>query len=268
MTRLVLLSDLHFGMHRVDLVPALLAQVNEAQPDLIVVAGDVTHRGRSAQFEQARRFLDRLAAPLIVVPGNHDVPLYRLISRLARPYRNWRRYMGGDLSPLCDAGRVRAIGVNSVDPLAWQRGQVTVAACERAIAALSPDLTNIVVLHHPLEQLPQVDKQLAHGAAQMLAALERAGAQIAISGHLHIWQAAAFAGRPLLQVQAGTALCDRPGDRQNEFAILDLKGERLTITRRISPMTGPARFTETVIECFDRRGGLWRRDQAIATFGG
>ncbi|MDO5612965.1 MAG: metallophosphoesterase [Paracoccus sp. (in: a-proteobacteria)] len=268
MTRLVLLSDLHFGMHRAALVPALLAQVNDARPDLIVVAGDVTHRGRSAQFEQARRFLDGLAAPLVVVAGNHDVPLYRLLSRLARPYRNWRRYMGGDLSPLRDAGRLRVIGVNSVDPLAWQRGQITTAARERAVAALSPDLTNIVMLHHPLEQLPQVDKQLARGAPEALAALQQAGAQIVISGHLHIWQAAAFEGRPLLQIQAGTALCDRPGDRQNEFAILDLDGDALTITRRISPMSGPAEFTETVIQGFDRSGGVWRRVQAIATSGG
>ncbi|MDO5706868.1 MAG: metallophosphoesterase, partial [Paracoccus sp. (in: a-proteobacteria)] len=267
MTRLVLLSDLHFGMHRTALTTPLLAAVNGARPDLVVIAGDVTHRGRTSQFAQAVAFLAKISAPWIAVPGNHDVPLYNLIARLRRPHRNWQRWINADLAPLRDTGRVRVIGANSVDPMAWQRGRITPAATRRITGALSGDLTDLVVLHHPLEQLPQVDKELMQGAPAALAAFQDAGAQIAVTGHLHVWQADAFAGRPLLQIQMGTALCHRIDDRQNEFAILDLDGDDLTITRRISPMTGPPEFTRTVIEQFSRAGGIWRRVQLIDSSG-
>lgn len=268
MTRLVLLSDLHFGMHRTTLTAPLLVAVNDARPDLVVIAGDMTHRGRTSQFAQAASFLTAISAPWIAVPGNHDVPLYNLLARLRRPYRNWQRWISADLAPRRDAGTVRVIGANSVDPMVWQRGKIGPTTIRRITGALSDELTNLIVLHHPLEQLPQVDKALMQGAPAALAAFQDAGAQIAITGHLHIWQADAFAGRPLLQIQAGTALCDRLGDGQNEFAILDLDGDDLTLTRHISPMTGPPEFTRTVIEQFSRAGGIWRRLQLIDSSGG
>ena len=87
MTRILHLSDLHFGLERAALVQPLLDLVNAARADLVVVSGDLTHRARSAQFAQAAAFLRRIEAPLIAVPGNHDIPLYKLSDRLMRPYR-------------------------------------------------------------------------------------------------------------------------------------------------------------------------------------
>lgn len=71
MTRILHLSDLHFGLERQPLVDPLLDRINGARADLVVVTGDLTHRGRSAQFAQAAAFLRRIEAPLLAVPGNH-----------------------------------------------------------------------------------------------------------------------------------------------------------------------------------------------------
>ena len=85
MKKIVHLSDLHFGRIDPALVEPLAEAVNETAPTLVVVSGDLTQRARSQQFKEAREFLDRLPRPQVVVPGNHDVPLYDVLSRFARP---------------------------------------------------------------------------------------------------------------------------------------------------------------------------------------
>ncbi|MTD99398.1 metallophosphoesterase [Paracoccus sp. YIM 132242] len=268
MTRIVHLSDLHFGLHRAALTDALLERVNRARADLVVVTGDVTHRGRRDQYAQAAAFLKRIEAPLMAVPGNHDVPLYNLAVRYLAPYAGFRRVMGPDLTPTRQAGAVRVLGLNSVDPFAVQRGIIREGEIGRLIGGLDPQAMNIVALHHPLEQLAEVDKEPTLRAPEALARLERAGAQIVLSGHLHVWATGAMldqtAHRGVLQVQAGTALCGRPSDRQNEFAVLQLDGPLLTIERHIAPMDEPS-FRPPEYEHFSRESGIWVAHQPAET---
>lgn len=147
MTRILHLSDLHFGYERTALVEPLLDRINAARADLVVVTGDLTHRGRSAQFAQAAGFLRRIEAPLIAVPGNHDIPLYKLADRMMRPYSRWRRAIARNLEPVGHVGAVRVQGVNSVDPMSWQRGIITPSrsagscAGSMPIASTSPPCT-------------------------------------------------------------------------------------------------------------------------------
>ena len=241
MTRILHLSDLHFGLERKPLVEPLIDRINAARADLVVVTGDLTHRGRSAQFAQAAAFLRRIEAPLLAVPGNHDIPLYKLADRMMRPWRRWRRAIAENLEPVGHVGNLRVQGINSVDPMSWQRGIVTPAQVARVIAGLDPACINIVALHHPMQQRPQVDKALMQGAAPALAGFQAEGVQLVLTGHLHLWSIGAFLGergRPILQVQAGTALCDRPGDRQNEFAVLERKSRQRSKKSMPSSRTG------------------------------
>ena len=83
--RLVLLTDLHFGRAQPDLVQPLLDSVAEAAPDLVVIAGDFVQRARDSQFDMARSFLDRLSAPWLAVPGNHDIPTRFLFQSTKAP---------------------------------------------------------------------------------------------------------------------------------------------------------------------------------------
>lgn len=239
MTRLVHLSDLHFGYERTALIEPLLERVNDARADLVVVTGDLTHRGRSAQFAEAAAFLRRIEAPMIAVPGNHDIPLYKLADRMMKPYRRYRRAVARNLEPVGHVGRLRVQGINSVDPMAWQRGVITAAQMRRTVDAIDRDCINIAALHHPMQQAPDIDKQLMRGAPEALALFELQGIQVVLTGHLHIWSAGQFlgpGGRGILQIQAGTALCARLDDRQNEFAVLDFQGPDLLIERHVAPM--------------------------------
>ena len=242
MTRLVHLSDLHFGFDRTALIEPLLDRVNRAGADLVVVTGDLTHRARSAQFAQAAAFLRRIEVPLIAVPGNHDIPLYKLADRMMKPYRRYCRIIAQNIEPVGHVGQVRVQGINSVDPMAWQRGVISAAQMRRVVEGIDPDCVNIVALHHPMQQRPEVDKQLMRGAREAMALFELQGVQVVLSGHLHIWSAGAFLppeGRSVLQIQGGTALCARLDDRQNEFAVLDFQGPDLLIERHVAPMDEP-----------------------------
>jgi 3',5'-cyclic AMP phosphodiesterase CpdA len=88
MRTLIHLSDLHFGRTDPEIIEPLVAQVHELKPDLVVVSGDLTQRARSSQFKEARAFLNMLPQPQLVVPGNHDVPLFNVAARLLQPLRN------------------------------------------------------------------------------------------------------------------------------------------------------------------------------------
>ena len=268
MTRILHLSDLHFGFHRAELVVPLLARINSLRADLVVVTGDVTHRGRAGQYQQAADFLAQIRAPLMTVPGNHDVPLYNLPLRWLAPFSGFCRGIDRDLTPLRVAGHARVIGLNSVDPFAVQRGVIRDGQIGRLIGNLDPLAMNIVALHHPLEHLAQVDKDLSRRAPQALARLADAGAQIVLSGHLHVWATGAMldqtAHPQVLQVHAGTALCARVSDRQNEFAVLQIDGDDLVIERHIAPMDR-ADFGDPEYEYFSRKGGIWVAGQPPET---
>lgn len=262
MTCIVHLSDLHFGFHRDVLVDPLLARIAAARPDLVVVTGDLTHRALGRQMRQAQAFLARIEAPKLIVPGNHDIPLFNPLARLLQPFRGYRRCYGTGLGPVARAGHARVLGVNSADPLSWQRGLFRQGEIGRLIGGIDPGVMNIVALHHPLEQLPYVDKELARRAPEAARRLQDAGARIALSGHLHIFALDELldSGRypGLLQVQAGTALCARLSDRRNEFAVLRIVSEAVRVERHIAPMEdsdfGPPQTADYLLQ-----GGRWQR---------
>src|SRR5689334_9194071 len=99
MRTLLHLSDLHFGRVDAALLDPVADFARQLQPDCVVVSGDLTQRARSAEFTQAREFLDRLAAPQVVVPGNHDVPMTNPLARFASPFEKWRKFIGAELEP-------------------------------------------------------------------------------------------------------------------------------------------------------------------------
>lgn len=262
MARILHLTDLHFGFHRQALVGPLLARIAQLRPDLVVVGGDLTHRGLTGQMQQARAFLDGIEAPTICMPGNHDVPLWNVVARMFWPFAGYRRHFGPLLTPVGRAADVRVMAVNSVDPYAWQRGKIRAREIGRVIGNVDPMGTNIVALHHPLQQLPSVDKALARRATKALSLLEASGVQVVLSGHLHRWAVDALLDTRqhprVLQIQCGSALCARVTDVQNEFALLDIDGPALRLERHAAPMDDP-RFGAPEIAEYSRASGVWRR---------
>ena len=63
--------------------------MREHRADLLVFSGDITQRARRGQFASAAAFVRRLEADgvgdTLVIPGNHDIPLYNVFARLFTP---------------------------------------------------------------------------------------------------------------------------------------------------------------------------------------
>jgi len=268
MRTLVHLSDLHFGRVDATLVPALIATVNAIGPDVVAVSGDLTQRARSAQFIAARAFLDALAAPRVVVPGNHDVPLHNVLARFARPLDKYRRYISADLEPAFVDGQIAVLGLNSARSLTFKNGRINRAQLERVRARLAPlpdAVTKVVVTHHPLD-LPAGygERDLVGRARLAMQAFADCGVDLLLAGHLHLGSTGDTAaryqslGRVALVVQAGTATSTRGRGEANSFNVLRIEGPRVSVERWAWYETA-ATFKPAMSEAFVQENGAWRR---------
>ncbi len=266
MTRLIHLTDLHFGLHRTDLVTPLRDAVLSCKADAVVVSGDLTQRARPAQFRAAMTFLTGLNLPFLAVPGNHDVPLFNPVLRLFDPFGRYRRGALRDMTPGLRIGRLRLFGINTADPLVVRGGIARPDQIDRVCTAMrqeSEDVTNILVAHHPFEEPPDFVRGETKGAPAALQRMTQAGLQVILSGHLHHWTTglgiAADAARPVFQLHGGTALCARLGEQDHGFAVLDFAADaRLTVTAWMVD-EGAGRFVPRPGSVFARRGGGWVR---------
>ncbi|TMV82862.1 metallophosphoesterase, partial [Thioclava sp. BHET1] len=233
MKRILHLSDLHYGRTDPDLEGPLLQSIADLAPDLVVISGDLTQRARPGQFAQARAFLDRIAQPTLIVPGNHDVPLHNPFARLLRPFAEYRRAIGRNLNPIFRDEALLVVGLNSVNPFSWQRGRLSPrkrARLTRLFDAAGQRL-RIAVLHHPLEQPPGLEKAPTRGARRAIAALADCGADVVLSGHLHISATGTFSAAPgLLFLQAGTGLSTRVRGEENTFNLVEASREEIRVT--------------------------------------
>jgi 3',5'-cyclic AMP phosphodiesterase CpdA len=239
MRTLVHISDLHFG--RVDdaLLDPLVDAIGAARPDVLVVSGDLTQRARTAQFRAARAFLDRLPRPQVVVPGNHDVPLYDVIRRFAAPLDRYRRYITPDLAPFHADDEIAVAGINTARSLTFKHGRINaeqVRAVTGRFAALPAGVVRVVVTHHPLDLPPAADESEVVGRAGMaMHAFAHAGVDLLLSGHLHRSHGASTAeryridGYSALAVHAGTTTSTRGRGEGNAFNVLRIERPRLEL---------------------------------------
>jgi 3',5'-cyclic AMP phosphodiesterase CpdA len=131
MRRIVHLSDIHFGRVDYAIAGRVLDKVGELAPDLVVVSGDLTQRAKSAEFIEAKKFLDALPHPQIVVPGNHDVPLYNVFARFVTPLEKYRKYITDDLAPWYSDREMAVAGVNTARSLTIKGGRINEEQIER-----------------------------------------------------------------------------------------------------------------------------------------
>ena len=272
MRRIAHLSDLHFGRHDTVVVDGLTASLTAIQPDAVVISGDLTQRARRSQFAAARAFIDGLRGaglPVIVVPGNHDVPLYDITRRFFRPLARFRRYIESDPYPLFADDEVAILGINTARSLTIKDGRVSheqMACIRQHFAAVPQNSRRILVTHHPLVELPWgengAELEAAGRSAAALQASIDAGVHLLLAGHHHrpfSGSAATFltAGHSLLVVQAGTTTSTRLREHANSFNLLESEGERLRIAVHAWTESG---FKEAADESYRFADGRWHDD--------
>ncbi len=190
--RLMHISDLHFG-------PPYLKEVGEAaltiaptlKPDAIIVSGDLSQRAKREQFVAAKQFLLALPqVPQLVIPGNHDVPLYRVFERIFQPHRLYKEIISKNLNPVLKIDGVVIAGLDSTAPRsAISNGRIfkwQLDACEQAFRDAPSGAARIVVAHHHFAPAPDYLKDSIMPKAKR--AIERfvdLKADMILGGHLH-----------------------------------------------------------------------------------
>ena len=231
MRTIVHLSDLHFGRVDPDLLEPLAAAVVAAQPDVVAVSGDLTQRARKSQFVAARQFL--------VVPGNHDIPLYDVVRRFVAPLRRFHRHITTETSPFFQDDEVAIVGINTARSLTFKNGRINarqITRVARCFSQLDPDVARIVVTHHPFD-LPvhREESDLVGRAELAMRAFAEARVDMFLSGHLHQTHASSTAGRyrieghSALVVQAGTASSTRGRGEANSFNVIRIAPSQIAL---------------------------------------
>lgn len=240
-TTIAHISDLHFGAEDPAVVVGLAADIGRAPPDLVVVSGDLTQRARHAEYAAAARFLAALPAPVLAVPGNHDVTPYNLIERFTDPWRRWRAHMAADTAPDWQDGHVLVMGLNTARRgglyLNWARGGASdgrLRALARRAAAAPPGLFRIVVAHHPFAAPALAPAaRLAGNAGAALACFTRLGVRMVLTGHLHLPETAATTACGIRLVQAPTATSHRLRGAPNAYHRITVAEGAAHITTRV-----------------------------------
>lgn len=230
MARIAHLSDIHFGAHDPKIVAATEDWIQERKPDLVIISGDLTQRAKVEQFRDASAYLSRIRAagfPILVVPGNHDVPLYDVFKRFAAPLNRYKRYIDDDLCPWFENDEVAVLGINTARSLTIKDGRINrdqIAMVGERFATVAPAKTRILVTHHPLFAMPIGEGgELSEAVGRHRDAVEavaEAGVHLALAGHFHRTYAEAAlkmveTAGSVLVVQAGTATSTRL--RNNEL---------------------------------------------------
>lgn len=238
------ISDLHFGAEDQTLTEALLRDLLSLAPSVVLVSGDLTQRARCGQFEAARRWIGELPYPKLVVPGNHDVPLYDFARRFLSPFGRYRKFISNELNPFYEDDDLAVLGLNTAHSLTWKSGRIStqqMMLIERVFRGVPAWKFKLLVTHHPFipppgEQTSGID--LVGHAAAALAVIDASCVDLLLAGHLH----SGYTGdvrtyypetkRSIVVAQAGTAISHRLRGQVNGYNVVRLEGEEMQIIVR------------------------------------
>jgi 3',5'-cyclic AMP phosphodiesterase CpdA len=262
------ISDLHFGTELPNQANALHKQLHEKRPALTVISGDLTQRARGKQFAAAAAYLKRLPQPQLVVPGNHDVPLYDFMRRFITPLHRYKKYISKDLNPYYEDAEFAVLGLNTARSLTWKSGRISaeqIGCIRNTFQNVPKTKFKILATHHPFippegEDAAGID--LVGRAKEAIPAIDAAGIDLLLAGHLHhgySGDARTFypgAKRSIIVLQAGTATSHRIRNEPNGYNLIDLDRENIVI--RMQSWSEPRRTFQTIRNLHYRlKGDEW-----------
>lgn len=212
-TRLFHISDVHFGVEDAAALDAVARAIADERPDAVICTGDLTQRAKHSEYAAAQAWFASLGVPVVLEPGNHDMPYYNPWERFTDPFRRYNRLhtaVAGDLeSPDVVLVRLRTT-VRAQRRFPWSDGVITRAALAATLAdlaALRDDPRTIIVIgHHPLLGPEGANTNPTIGGDAAFAQIAATGAHAILSGHVHVPfdQQRARGGHGLRMIGTGT----------------------------------------------------------------
>ena len=276
MRRIVHISDLHFGNNDAALLRPLREAIQEIQPHLVVVCGDLVEHATAEEFRQAREFLDSLPYAQLVVPGNHDLPFYNLWSRAVVGLARYRRAITAETQPRFDDGELTVIGANTSRLWPIRGGSLSSQQLEslaEEFRAAPQDRMRILVTHHPFDLPQQQDRRLIVGHARRAICRLAPFVDILLAGHIHVSSTGSTAtryktsGYAIAFVQAGTAVSRRDKGERNSFNAITVETTEKRKSATVETWTWKLdefRFARRCCTEFRLEDEGWRRMQTAA----
>lgn len=271
MTTIVQISDTHFGTEVPEVVDVIKQAIAGVRPDILILSGDVTQRAHKNQFQAAKAFMDSVDAHTkIVIPGNHDIPLFNLFARFLLPYANYKKAFGARESVSC-VGKIGIIGYDATSPFRHTDGKLESAALKRlagkARYMLPEDGILVACAHQPLwTAWPEDISEAMIDRAKTAALFSEYQIDIVLSGHVHVPLITTTRDvypelkRHFILSGAGTAISHRvrPG-APNSFNVISI-GEAIHIAKHVfDPSTSS--FVPGALKGFSRSHSGWAAKQ-------
>ena len=197
-----------------------VTEINQLQPDMIILTGDLTNGGFLAEYEMAQKYLKMFEAPLFAIPGNHDAR--NLGDQTFEEFigeRSWKLTMDDNFT---------VIGLDSSSP-DENRGHVGNPQRLWLEHQLDQCVVNenfsIVALHHHLIPVPQTgrERNVLSDAGDTLKTLISHEVDLILCGHKHVpnvWKL-----NNTVVINAGSLSCTklrgRNGNSYNVYNISD-----------------------------------------------
>ncbi len=266
--RILHISDVHVGPpFRPAVAHALIAQAHEIKPDLLVISGDFVQRADFAdQWRAAQELCAALPTPQLVVPGNHDVPLFNAHLRLLNPLGRYRRHISRNLNPIFEVPGLVVVGACTAHGLTVDGGRLSqrqIARLRGILACYGPETCKVVVWHHPVLTPFGIQRnRTMSGANAAVALLDECNVELLLCGHVHV----SYVGNTLdvahdlrngtIICQSGTSTSSRGHGREhgkNSCNLIEIEDRAIHISQML--YTDEAdRFITIAEHIFPRRG--------------
>jgi 3',5'-cyclic-AMP phosphodiesterase len=247
--RIVQISDIHVGsgLFRPELLDAAIEETNALEPDLVVIAGDLTMEGYRWEFEEAKGYLDRLECEnVVVVPGNHDAKNVG--------YRHFEEFFGlreGAVTVNVPEGEAKIVALDSTKP-DLDEGEIG----REHYAWIDSEFRNwdrgpkIVIVHHHILAVPGTGRDVNNlrDAGDVMAIFRELKVDMVLSGHRHVPYVWSISGVRI--VHSGTASSMRVrGTMPPSYNIIELDDRSVRITLK---QPGKGREGEEPLASFAR----------------
>ena len=225
---IVQLSDLHVGSQFLpEVFETVVKEVNQINPDVIVITGDLTNEGLMKEYEECKSLLTKFNTQKIIsISGNHD---YRntgyLLFKKFFPFQT--------INELDDDVVLVTVGTARPDRNEGEVGYRQNLWLERTMKKYK-DKVKIVAMHHHLIPIPDTgsDQLTVVDAGDILRTILDTHVDVVLCGHKHRPWAWNFG--KLTVVNAGAATSERVrGLFENTYNILTISNKKVQVDLKI-----------------------------------